>query len=629
MSATERPRDRTPGREAAASPRAAVSVDGPPADRAQLLAEFDRLIRERRLFGAEVDPEVLKKSGKGVKFLVRKPPSLRRMAALWTGLFGARVLPSRLLELLAPPIHGFVHIDATLLFSGDRVIYDTRIAHGGEPVGEMTLFFQKETERGRGLLGLFRGRAYRIVYIENISLREQSSGYASALFRHYEGLFSCLGFNRFRLKASLSVGKYYWAKEGFDCLEESGVASMRRELLRLVREKGLPVRESEIERLNHAYDVALFRRDIKIPVYRNAEGYYALSPGAGHTQEFIFPLGKAFLLTSGPWDGYKVIYTDTPRRTGFVYSDEYLEHRTRPGHVETPKRLARLLSAIDRDSLRDSLIMLRPYRPDAGTLARVHDPAYLDAFRASAAAGAAQFATRDCSICERSYEVALLAAGGVMAGIDAVMNGRVDNVFCAVRPPGHHAGRAAAMGFCFVNNVAVGAAHARAEYGVERIFILDWDVHHGNGTQELFEEDPSVYFCSIHEHPTFCYPGTGRRMDRGKGKGFGATLNIPLRPHTGDDELIALFDREVIPAIERFRPELILLSAGFDAHRDDPIADIDITERSYVHMTRAVCEAASRLCSGRVVSVLEGGYFGPSFASSVVAHIKALQGRSE
>ena len=180
---------------------------------------------------------------------------------------------------------------------------------------------------------------------------------------------------------------------------------------------------------------------------------------------------------------------------------------------------------------------------------------------------------RDCAISEGSYEAALLAAGGVMAGIDAVFSDRADNVFCAVRPPGHHAGRSTAMGFCFVNNVAAGARYARSAYGIARIYILDWDVHHGNGTQALFDEDPLTFFCSLHEHPSFCYPGTGRRLEKGAGFGRGATLNIPLSPHAGDREMIEAFEREVVPSIEAFRPELILLSAGFDAHRDDPIAE--------------------------------------------------------
>ncbi len=216
-----------------------------------------------------------------------------------------------------------------------------------------------------------------------------------------------------------------------------------------------------------------------------------------------------------------------------------------------------------------------------------------------------------------------------MAAVDALLNERVDTVFCAVRPPGHHAGWDSTGGFCFINNVAVGAVYARAVYGVERIFILDFDVHHGNGTQEIFEEDPLTFYCSIHEHPTFCFPGTGRRTEKGTGVGSGFTLNLPLKPHAGDDEMIACFERDVVPEIERFEPGLIMLSTGFDAHKNDPIADLEITEKSYVYLTRRVCELADRYCGGRVVSVLEGGYDGPTLASTTVVHLKTLQGRSQ
>src|SRR4030043_114814 len=162
----------------------------------------------------------------------------------------------------------------------------------------------------------------------------------------------------------------------------------------------------------------------------------------------------------------------------------------------------------------------------------------------------------------------------------------------------------------------------------EKISILDWDVPHGNGTQEIFEEDPLTYFCSIHEHPTFCFPGTGRRMEKGRGEGYGTTLNLPVKPHTGDTEVLAVFEGDVIPEIERFRPDLIMISAGFDAHKDDPIADLLLTERSFVHMTQRICEMADKHCRGRIVSVLEGGYNESSLKSSAIAHPKALQGRS-
>ena len=600
---------------------------GEPLPERDILEGFDRLIAADRLFGAELNPSVIKKSGKGAPFLVRRHPSHHRMLALWRDLFANRVSPQGFLDALAPEVLGFSHGDGLLLFGKDRVLYDCRIVRGNETVGHLTLCFYREREPVFRFLPFPRRPGRRIVFIEGISLSAQSTGYASSLFRHYERLFHGLGFHRFRVKASLSVGKYYWAKEGFDCEDRVQFRGMREKLRDLVLRFDLPVEEQEIRRLTHAGDVAAFRRDLKIPVYRNPEGYYATARDGSHREEILFPLGKAFLLCSEPWDGYKVIYTDTPRRTGFVWSEAFLDHGVRPGHPESPKRLEALSEAIREEGMRESLIFLEPYLPAMESLHAVHDPAYLEAFREAVARGDRHFAARDCAISGGSYKAALLAAGGVMAGIDAVLSGRSDNVFCAVRPPGHHAGRNFAMGFCFVNNVAAGARYARSAHGVRRIYILDWDVHHGNGTQALFEEDPLTFFCSLHEHPSFCYPGTGRRLEKGKGLGLGATLNVPLAPHAGDRELLEAFEREVVPSIEAFRPELILLSAGFDAHRDDPIAELECTEDAYIHMTRRVLELADRHCEGRVVSVLEGGYRTESLVSSAIAHIKTLQGR--
>ncbi|GAB4239255.1 MAG: hypothetical protein OHK0028_17020 [Deltaproteobacteria bacterium] len=600
---------------------------GEPLPERDILEGLDRLIAADRLFGADLNPANLKKSGKGAPFLVRRPPSRPRMLSLWREVFAHRVSPETLLGALSPELLGFTHATGLLLFGKDRILYDCDIVRGTEAVGHLTIAFYREQEPLFRFLPFPRRPGRRIVYIEGISLSAQSTGYASSLFRHYYGLFHGLGFHRFRLKASLSVGKYYWAKEGFDCEDRKQFAQMRENLHALVRRLELPVEEQEIRRLNHANMVAAFRRDLAVPVYRNAEGYYAVERDASHTEEFRFPLGKAFLLCSDPWDGYKTIYTDTPRRTGFVWSEAYLEHETRPGHPESPKRLEALIAAIREEGMRESLIFLEPYVPAMESLHAVHAPAYLEAFREAAARGDRHFAVRDCAISGGSYGAALLAAGGVMAGIDAVLSGRSDNAFCAVRPPGHHAGRSSAMGFCFVNNVAVGARYARSAYGVRRIYILDWDVHHGNGTQALFDEDPLTFFCSLHEHPSFCYPGTGRRLERGRGAGAGTTLNLPLAPHAGDRETIEAFEREVVPSIEAFRPELILLSAGFDAHRDDPIAELECTEDAYVHMTRRVLEMADRHCGGRVVSVLEGGYRTESMVASAIAHMRMLQGR--
>ncbi len=603
----------------------------------EILEDFEKLVREGILLGADRDPAIrdgaefdrglVKKKGKGSRFLIRKVPRRSILLRRWARLFENAISPCALLDALSARIHEFEHREKLLLFSRDRIIYDAEIFHGEEGVGELTLSFASLRDPSLGLRGYFSSERLRVVYIEHIRLTAQKSGYASALFRHYERLFHDLGFNQFRLSAALSVGRYYWAQEGFDFSEGSEVGTRKAELRALVKERGLPVREVEIGRLNHAYDFARFRRELRIPVYRDAEGFYSSKGDARFREEVSLPLGKAFLLSSAPWEGYKTIYTNTPRRTGFVTSREYLSHRTRAGHVESPGRLRVLRKAIDKEGLRRSLVTLSPYVPDLEFLEGIHRAEYLARFRESVRSGKKVFATADCSISAASFDVALLAAGGVMAGVDAVLNGRVDNVFCAVRPPGHHAGRNSAMGFCFINNVAVGAVYARAVYGVEKIFILDWDVHHGNGTQEIFEGDPLTYYCSLHEHPTFCFPGTGRRMERGTGVGAGFTLNLPLKPHTKDQELMEIFEREVVPEIERFEPGLIMVSAGFDAHESDPIADLDLTEKSFAYMTRRVCELADRHCGGRIVSVLEGGY-GPALASSTLVHLKILQGRS-
>jgi acetoin utilization deacetylase AcuC-like enzyme len=607
--------------------------------RQEILQDFEKLIAEKKLFGADRDPAIMdgaefdravvKKKGKGTRFLIRKAPGTSKLLRRWARLFENAIAPYALFDALSARIHEFEHRENLLLFSRDRIIYDTEIFQGEESVGELTLSFASLRDPARGVLSYLSGARLRVVYIEHIHLTAQKSGYASALFRHYERFFHDLGFNQFRLSASLSVGRYYWAQEGFDFSEKSEAAKRKAELRALVKERGLPIREVEIGRLNHAYDFARFRRDVRIPVYRDAEGFYSSKADGRFREEVPLPLGKAFLLFSEPWEGYKTIYTNTPRRTGFVTSSEYLSHRTRAGHVETPRRLRTLLKAVGKHDLRSSLVDLSPYAPDLEFLEGIHRPEYLARFRESVRKGETVFSTEDCSISSASFDVALLAAGGVMAGVDAVLNGRVDNVFCAVRPPGHHAGRDSAMGFCFINNVAVGAVYARAVYGVERIFILDWDVHHGNGTQEIFEADPLTYYCSLHEHPTFCFPGTGRRTERGTGAGVGLTLNLPLKPHTGDAELMETFEREVVPEIERFSPGLIMISAGFDAHEKDSIADLDLTEKSFAYMTRRVCELADRHCGGRIVSVLEGGYDGPALASSVLAHLKTLQGRSQ
>lgn len=224
--------------------------------------------------------------------------------------------------------------------------------------------------------------------------------------------------------------------------------------------------------------------------------------------------------------------------------------------------------------------------------------------------------------CSATYAAACRAAGSVLTALDAVAAGRAANAFCAVRPPGHHAERDHAMGFCFFNHVAVGARYAQRSLGLTRIAILDWDLHHGNGTQHLFEDDPDVLYISLHQFPL--YPGSGTRHERGMGTGLGATLNIPMAAGSTDTDYRNAFRDDVAPAIKAFAPDLLLISAGFDAHRDDPLGSVLLTEAGFADLTRQACEMASGSAKGRVVSVLEGGYNLDALAASVSAHLDVL-----
>ena len=268
---------------------------------------FDRLIATNRLFGAELNPTIIKKSGKGALFLFRKLPSRHRMLSLWQDLFSNRISPEALLVELAGGLHWFNHGNVLLLFGKDRVIYDCQILRVNVAIGHLTLALYRERDRVVPFLPFPTRPGRRVVYIEGITLSAQSTGYASFLFRRYERLFHELGFHLVRLNAALSVGKYYWAKEGFDCSDRGQFQKMQDRLWALVRKLSLPVMEEEVRRLTHMSDVAAFRRDLKVPVWRDAEGYYTLEHDTSHPEEFLFPLGKAFLLCAKPWDGHKAI----------------------------------------------------------------------------------------------------------------------------------------------------------------------------------------------------------------------------------------------------------------------------------------------------------------------------------
>lgn len=288
--------------------------------------------------------------------------------------------------------------------------------------------------------------------------------------------------------------------------------------------------------------------------------------------------------------------------TGFVLERDYLRHDPGRGHPERPERIAVLLEAVDEHPGRRRVAARAASRDE---IARVHEERHID--RVAATAGRSHFMfDADTHTSADSWSTALLAAGGVLAAVEAVLRGEVRNAFALVRPPGHHAERDRAMGFCLFNNVAVAAAALRDRHGLERVLVVDWDVHHGNGTQHIFEQDPSVLYVSTHQYPF--YPGTGAATEVGSGRGRGYTVNIPLPPGCGDPEYVAAFARIVLPIARAFSPDFVLVSAGFDPHRNDPLASMQVTEAGFGALARSLLAVAEECCGGRLVAVLEGGY---------------------
>lgn len=257
-------------------------------------------------------------------------------------------------------------------------------------------------------------------------------------------------------------------------------------------------------------------------------------------------------------------------------------------------------------------------------LESVHEPAYVALVRMACEQGMAFIGDRETDICAESYDVARLAVGGVLAACDAVTAGTVTRAFCAVRPPGHHAGIDQGGGYCLFNNVAVAAEYLRRRHGLPRVAIVDWDVHHGNGTQQIFEARRDVLFVSLHETPAVQWPHTGYEAERGTGEGEGFTLNCPMLPGSGAAEYRRAFTTQVIPALERFAPSAILISAGFDAAAADDIANINLQPSEFGWMTRQIVDVVDRHCGGRVISVLEGGYDLGSLARGVVEHVRRM-----
>jgi acetoin utilization deacetylase AcuC-like enzyme len=304
--------------------------------------------------------------------------------------------------------------------------------------------------------------------------------------------------------------------------------------------------------------------------------------------------------------------------TGLYTHASCLGHDTGPGHPERIQRLVAILRLLD-DPLYAALDRRDAPEATLDQLARIHTRAYIDeVFAAIPAVGQGEL-DGDTVLSPGSGAAALHAAGAVTAAVGAVLKGELTNAFCAVRPPGHHAERDLAMGFCIFNNVAVGAAEALDAFGLDRVAIFDFDVHHGNGTQHIFDHDPRVLYASTHQSPL--YPGTGARTE----KGVGNIVNAPLPPYAGSEEFRDAVEEIILPALEKFRPDLLLISAGFDAHRADPLASLEFETEDYSWVTDQLVTLAAGLCGGRIVSTLEGGYDLNALAESVTAHVAALQ----
>jgi acetoin utilization deacetylase AcuC-like enzyme len=314
------------------------------------------------------------------------------------------------------------------------------------------------------------------------------------------------------------------------------------------------------------------------------------------------------------------------RKTGFLYDERFLLHETGPYHPEIPERLTAIYQGIEEGGLLPKLVRIKANPAQRRWIETVHDSAYIDSFGDTCFSGKRVFEHPDNQMCADTYDAAFLAVGGILQTIDMVMESEIDNAFCAVRPPGHHAERDHALGFCYFNNVAIAARYLQQEWEIEKIGIIDFDVHHGNGTQHIFEQDPTVFYYSIHEHPTFAFPGTGREFEFGSGPGYGYTKNNPVLPGQGDAEYTALVEETLVKDFERFHPGFVLVSTGFDGHKDDDMSDMNLTTEWYSWVMKRIMEIADHHCNGRIVSVLEGGYCLRRLPELARNHVAALLG---
>lgn len=311
--------------------------------------------------------------------------------------------------------------------------------------------------------------------------------------------------------------------------------------------------------------------------------------------------------------------------TGFYFDPLFLEHET-GSHPENRNRLEALQTKFEQDPVYRTLDVKSSVPAERFMIERVHSPAHINRLEEAALSGKSYLDTPDCVISEQTYSAALNASGALCLAVSEVAEAKIPNAFVAARPPGHHAEKNQAMGFCFFNSVAIAAEHLKHEFGYKKILIFDFDVHHGNGTQHTFEDRNDVFYASIHQHPATLFPGTGYSNEKGTGEGGGFTLNVPMAPHSEDRDYKDVFESTLLPAFQNYQPDFILISAGFDAHRDDPLAMMNLTETGFNFMTKEMVSLAEDLCEGRIVSVLEGGYHYQRLSECALSHVKILNG---
>jgi len=314
------------------------------------------------------------------------------------------------------------------------------------------------------------------------------------------------------------------------------------------------------------------------------------------------------------------------KKTGIVRDVRYLDHVMGAYHPESPQRLKAIYEMLEDPDMRGNFTDIPVRTAEREELLLIHSPNYVSMLEATEGKDYT-YLDPDTQTSSGSYKAALLAAGGLCEAISMVNTGELENAFALVRPPGHHAERDRAMGFCLFNNVAIGARYAQEHLGLDRVLIADWDLHHGNGTQHSFEDDPTILYFSTHQFPY--YPGTGSYREAGIGKGEGFTINVPLSAGYGDGDYIAIFENILRPVAIEFKPDIILVSAGFDIHKEDPLGGMNVTPKGFAGLIRSIMEIAEVCCNGRVIITLEGGYHIQGQSNSVKAVLKELSGKEK